>query len=347
MEADGFMPATQSGPARPASRFSPLYAVFRGCVAGFVAAWTIEILYMFLGTNIHVVAAGEVYRSARLDPPDLIRVVRQYKIRTLFNLCGCSDPEPWYKQESLATCQLDICQEDLGFSAGRLPSIYAMRRLVEALDRCDYPILIHCHRGIDRTGMASTVALLLHTDVGLAEARQQLSLRFGHLAVGRPAQIDRFFDLYQEWLRTKNLSHSSAHFRQWAVYEYCPGECRSDIALLEPHDGPLHARAGQPFGFRIRCTNMSVEPWIMQPGANAGVHMGWTLLNEKDEYLAEGRSGLFDAVVRPGEDVDLTVALPPLAVGRYHVQLDMIDEQHAWFYQTGGAEPLTVELEVQ
>jgi hypothetical protein len=341
------MPATQSGPLRPASRFSLLYAVLRVCVAGFVAAWAIEILYMFLGTNVHVVAAGEVYRCARLDPPDLKRVVRQYKIRTLFNLCGCSDPEPWYKQESLATCQLDICQEDLGFSAGRLPSVYALRRLIEALDRCEYPILIHCHRGIDRTGMASTVALLLHTDIGLPEALRQLSLRFGHLAVGRPAQIDRFFDLYQEWLRANNLTHSSAHFRQWAVHEYCPGECRCDIALLEPHDGPLHAAAGQPFGFRIRCTNTSVQPWVMQPGNNAGIHLGWTLLNDKEVYLNEGRSGLFDAVVRPGENVDLTVALPSLAAGSYHVQLDMIDEQHAWFYQTGGTEPLTLELEVR
>jgi hypothetical protein len=341
------MPATLSVPTHAAPRLSLLYAVLRGCLAGFVAAWTIEILYMFLGTNVHVVAAGEVYRCARLDPPDLIRVVRQYKIRTLFNLCGCSDPEPWYKAESLTTCQLDICQEDLGFSAGRLPSIYAMRRLVEALDRCDYPILIHCHRGIDRTGMASTVALLLHTDVSLTAARRQLSIRFGHLAVGRPAQIDRFFDLYQEWLSTNHLSHTSAHFRQWAVHEYCPGECRCVVALLEPGGGPLHEPFGQPFGFRVRCTNTSVKPWIMQPGNNAGVHMGWTLLNEKDDYLTEGRSGLFDAVVRPGESIDLTAALPPLAVGRYHVQLDMIDEQHAWFYQTGGTQPLTLELEVR
>ena len=45
---------------------------------------------------------------------------------------------------------------------------------------------------------------------------------------------------------------------------------------------------------------------------------------------------MFDAVVPPGEAVDLTAALPPLPPGRYHVQLDMIDEQHAWFYQTGG-----------
>ena len=340
------MPATLSGPVRPAPRFSLLYAVLRGCLAGFVAAWTIEILYTFLGTNVHVVAAGEVYRCARLDPADLKKVVDQYKIRTLFNLCGCSDPEPWFKQESLTTSQLDICQEDLGFSAGRLPSIFSMRRLVEALDRCDYPILIHCHRGIDRTGMASTVALLLHTDAELAEARRQLSIRYGHLAYGRPAQIDRFFDLYQEWLTTKHFSHSSDNFRQWARYEYCPGECRCDIDLLEPGKGPLHGAPGRPFGFRIRCTNTSQKPWVMQPGNNAGVHMGWTLLNEKDEYVVEGRSGLFDAIVQPGASIDLTAALPPLAVGRYHVQLDMIDEQHSWFYQTGGTEPRTLELEV-
>jgi hypothetical protein len=126
--------------------------------------------------------------------------------------------------------------------------------------------------------------------------------------------------------------------------EYCPGECRAAIELLEP---PPRATADQPFGFRVRCTNTSVEPGVMQPGANAGIHLGWTLLNDKDEYLNEGRSGLFDAVVPPGDGVDLTVALPSLAAGRYHVQLDMIDEQHAWFYQTGGTEPLTLELEVR
>ncbi len=265
----------------------------------------------------------------------------------MFNLCGCSDPEPWYKQESLATSRLDICQEDLAFSAGRLPSVFALRRLVEALDRCDYPILIHCHRGIDRTGMASTIALLLHTDTGLADARRQLSLRFGHLAVGRPAQIDRFFDLYETWLRTNNISHSPAQFRQWAVHEYCPGECRCETTLLDPSAGLLRAEAGRPFGFRVRCANTSVEPWVMQPGANAGVHLGWTLLSDNDDYLSEGRSGLFDRVVPPGDGLDLTVALPPLTAGRYHVQLDMIDEQHSWFYQTGGTEPLTLELEVR
>jgi protein-tyrosine phosphatase family protein len=339
------MPATPDDPTRPPSRFSLLYTVLRGGLAGFVVAWALELVYIFIGPNVHVVAPGAVYRSAQLGPAELKRVVERYHIRTVVNLCGCCDPLPWYLEESADTCRLGICQEDVPFSACRLPPTYSVRQLVEVLDHCDYPILIHCHRGIDRTGMASTIALLLHTDASLPEARRELSLRYGHMACGRYGNIDRFFDLYQEWL--KGRPHSPELFRQWADHEYCPGECRAAVALLEPREGPLHAAAGQPLGFRVRCTNTSVKPWVMRPGSNAGVHAGWVLFNENDECLREGRSGLFDAVVPPGGSVDLTLALPALAAGRYRVQVDMVDEQHAWFYQTGATEPLTLEVEVR
>ncbi|HVS39686.1 MAG TPA: tyrosine-protein phosphatase [Gemmataceae bacterium] len=338
------MPAAASEPSRPASRFSLLFTILRGGLAGLVASWAVELVYIFVGSNVHVVAPGAVYRSAQLGPAELERVVRQYHIRTVVNLCGCCDPESWYLQESRTTCRLGICQEDVGFSACRLPSIHSMRQLVEALDHCDYPILIHCHRGIDRTGMASAIALLLHTDAGLSEAREQLGLRYGHMAAGKYGNIDRFFDLYQEWLNGR--AHTPALFREWVAREYCPGECRAAIDLLAPRQGALTAVAGRPSGFRVRCTNTSVKPWVMQPGANAGVHLGWMLSPENVEDIREGRSGLFDAVVQPGQSVELTVALPPLQRGRYRIQLDMVDEQHAWFYQTGATEPLTLSLEV-
>jgi Tyrosine phosphatase family len=341
------MPDTPNGPTRPVSRFSLLYAVLRGCLAGLIAAVSVEAVYVFIGSNVHVAAPGAVYRCARLDPPELERVVRQLHIRTLVNLCGCSDPLPWYLEESRATCRLGICQEDLSFSAGRMPPVYGIRHLIEVLDHCDYPILIHCHRGIDRTGMACTIALLLHTDAGLAEAREQLGLRYGHLPVNRTGNIDRFFDLYQEWLDKQGKAHSPTVFRDWAMNEYCPAECRADITLLDPAERPLHMTANQPLGFRIRCKNTSIKPWVMQPGNNAGIHAGWVLLNENDQYVLEGRSGLLDAVVQPGENIDLTVALPGLNPGRYQVQLDMIDEQQAWFFQMGATQPLTLPLEVR
>ncbi len=340
------MPATPRGLQPKRSRFALLYAVLRGGLAGFIAAWAVELVWIFIGPNVHVVVPGAVYRSAQLGPAELERVVHQYHIRTVVNLCGCCDdghPESWYLEQSRTTCRLGICQEDVGFSACRLPSTNAMRQLVEALDRCDYPILIHCHRGIDRTGMASTVALLLHTDESLAEAREQMGLRYCHMPCGKYGNIDRFFDLYRDWLKGK--PHSPQLFREWVEEEYCPGECRAAVELLDKE--PLHTAPGQPLGFRVRCTNTSVKPWVMQPGANAGVHLGWMLFNESDEDIHEGRSGMFDAVVLPGSAVELTVALPPLPPGRYHVQLDMVDEQHAWFYQTGATEPLNLPLEVR
>lgn len=341
------MPDTPNGPTPPVSRFSLLYAVLRGCLAGLVAAVAVEAVDVFFGSNVHVVASGAVFRCARLDPPELEREVRQHHIRTLVNLCGCSDPLPWYLEESRATCRLGICQEDLSFSAGRMPPVNAVRHLVEILDHCDYPILIHCHRGIDRTGMASAVALLLHTDIGLAEAREQLSLRYGHLAVGRTGNIDRFFDLYKEWLKLQGKAHSSDVFRNWALNEYCPAECRAAIEVLEPREGLLRPAPNKPFGFQIRCTNTSIKPWILQAGNNAGIHAGWVLLDENDRYACEGRSGMFDAVVQPGQSIDLTVALPALSPGRYQVQLDMVDEQQAWFFQMGATRPLTLQVEVQ
>lgn len=346
-DREGPMSADPGNPPRPPRRFPLFFPVLRGCLAGLIAAAAMEVLYIFLGANVHVVADGAVYRSAQLGPDDLERVVRRYHIRTVVNLCGCCDPTPWYVQESKDTSRLGVCQEDVGFSASRLPSAQAVLQLIDVLDHSDYPVLIHCHRGIDRTGLASAVALLLHTDATPGEARRQLGLRFCHMNAGKYGSVDRFFDLYERWLAATGRAHEPAIFREWVEHDYCPGECREAIALLDPPAGPLHAAAARPFGFRVRCTNKSPESWVMQPGSGAGVHLGWVLLGEDGSPVKEGRSGLFDATVPPDGHIDLTVALPPLVRGRYQVQLDMIDEQQAWFYQSGGADPAALDLEVE
>ena len=62
--------------------------------------------------------------------------------------------------------------------------------------------------------------------------------------------------------------------------------------------------------------------------------------------MATDRAGLFDAVVEPGQGIDLTLALPALQAGRYRLLVDMIDEEQCWFFQTG-SEPLEREIEVR
>jgi hypothetical protein len=318
----------------------------RGFLAGLLLTICVHTGYILLGTNFHTVIPGDVYRSAQLSRRALERLIRSKQIRTVINLRGCCDPEPWYLDESRITNQLNISQEDLGFSAGRLPSVPTLHQLIEMLDRSEYPILFHCHKGADRTGMASAIALLLRTDTTLEEARAQLGFRFGHLAVGRTANIDRFFDLYQEWLTEHGLAHTPAVFRRWIERDYCPGECRCRLEMLDPKEHPIRLEFGQPAALRVRCHNTSIKPWRLRPGSNAGVHLSFVLSNDRDQRVAEGKAGLFEATVPPGAFIDLTIALPGhFRPGSYELRLDMVDEQHAYFLQTG-SEPLIWRLEI-
>jgi protein tyrosine phosphatase (PTP) superfamily phosphohydrolase (DUF442 family) len=303
-----------------------------------------EVGRIVVGDNFHTVVPGRVYRCAQPSGAALERIIRAHGIRTVINLRGCSVPAAWYLDECRTTHRFEVAQEDICLSAGRLPSVHEIRRLVEVLDRTEYPILFHCRRGIDRTGLAVTVFLLLHTDTSLAEARRHLSLRYGHIPLGRPANLNRFFDLYAEWLQSQDLGHSRTAFRRWAEREYCPGECRCTLELLA---APAWVRRGEPFVVRVRAHNTSIKPWRLRPGSGAGIHARCLLLDDEARAVFVERAGLFDAAVAPGESIDLTLALPAVRQpGRYLLVVDMIDEQHCSFYQVG-SEPLEQELEIR
>jgi hypothetical protein len=317
-----------------------------GLAAGALAAagWA---LYVLAGPNFHTVIPGAVYRTAQPSGPRLERLVRTYGIRTVVNLRGCCDPLPWYLEQCAVTNRLGLSQEDIPFSANRLPSVHAVRQLVEVLERSEFPILFHCHKGADRSGLASAIALLLASDTPLPAARAQVGLRFGHISLGRTGWIDAFFDLYADWLAGRGWEHTPARFRRWAVQEYCPDCCRCAFEVPPPVLSPLRVLPGLSFAFGVRCRNTSVRPWRMRPDRNAGVHAAFTLLDFRGRIVSDGRAGLFEATVAPGDSIDLTLAVhAPLTPGRYTLRVDMVDEQHAYFMQTG-SEPLSWDVEVR
>jgi len=315
-----------------------------GCVLGIVAAVGTEAYHVLIGSNFHTVLAGRVYRCAQPSGHDVERRVHDWRIRTVINLRGCCDPWPWYVDEARATHRSNVAQEDIRFSAGHLPSVDEVRRLVEALDMVEYPILLHCRRGADRTGVASAVVLLLQTPATLDQARRQLSARYGHVAVGRPAFLNTFFDLYQEYLESRGLAHAPEIFRQWAMHEYCPAECR---CTLEALGWPTSVDKDEQAIFRIRSRNISMRPWRFCAGSNAGIHGEITVLDELGVMAFAGRAGLFDAQVAPQQSIELTFVIPPIhKPGRYLVQVDMVDEQHCEFRQAG-SEVLEQDIEVR
>jgi hypothetical protein len=318
--------------------------IWRGLVIGICAALAIHAWQVWLTNNIHAVIPGRVYRSAQLSPEDLDWAVRRYEIRTVVNLRGCGNPAPWYLEEARKTHQLQVQQADIALSAGRLPSHVELRRLLRVLDETDYPILLHCYRGADRTGVAAAIVALLQPGVGFTEARRQLGLFYGHVSIGRPSRLDDFLDSYAEWLQKENLTHSHGTIREWIDHGYIPADCRCHIELV---DSSQRFRVGSQPGIRVRCRNIGTKSWRLRPGNSAGTHVDFQIWSPDGSFQGEYRAGLLEATIAPQESIDVTLPLPTLRQkGRYHLLVDMLDEQHCLFHQTG-SEPLEFEIEVQ
>src|SRR5437868_1776456 len=143
----------------------PLYRVIlRGVVVGSLLSIAVMLLNLFVGNNLHTVVSGQIYRASQMSGRALERTIQRLGIRTVINLRGPCPDMDWYRDECQATHRQGISQEDLPFSAGHLPPVPEIHQFVEVLDRTEYPILFHCYRGVDRTGLASALALLLKTD---------------------------------------------------------------------------------------------------------------------------------------------------------------------------------------
>lgn len=303
-----------------------------------LAYWAFTV---FIGANLHAVIPGQVYRAAQLSPRTLEIIVKRYGIRTIINLRGCSDTIPWYLEECLTAQRLNLNYEDIGFSAYRFPHENELCELVDVIEHAEYPIFLHCRRGADRTGLASAVALLMKTDTSLEEARRQLSIRFGHVSLGKPAHLKWFFDAYADWLNTTGQEHSPERFRHWARTEYRGGWYKCQFANFKQSE----PRVGEHIACRVVACNIGLRTWQMRPTMAAGMHLNFWVRDAQDHEVAVGHAGLLEATVPPGERIPLTFAIPPLPAGRYQLFATLENANNFHLYQTG-SEPLEVEFEV-
>jgi hypothetical protein len=189
----------------------------------------------------------------------------------------------------------------------------------------------------------SAAALLLLTEVTPDQARRQLGPRFGHIPIGPTRVMNRFLELYDEWLIANRIAHSRAAFRQWAVSDYCPDQCRGSLALL---DRPARVTIGEPLALLVRATNDSVSHWRMKPGTETGVHVRFLVFAADGKLVQGGRAGQFERSIAPHESLELTLAVAPLyQPGHYHLLADLQDRNLCAFSQFG-CDPIEFDFEV-
>lgn len=313
----------------------------------------LEAARVLVGNNRHEVLPGRVYRSNQPSPAALREFLASHEIKTVINLRGyCpGDHTPWYKEEIRATSEFGVSHEDITFSANRLPAPSELKRLVEVLDRSEYPILFHCKQGADRTGLTAALVQLLYTDATLDRARRQLWPRYGHFRFGRTAAMDEFYDRYESWLAGR--AHTPALIREWIANHYSPGPASGTLLVRDGKDA-WPAKTGQWTAVPVVARNTSGEAWEFQPGHHAGIHVEFSVYNLAGHKVHAGMAGLFRRTVKPGESIELTLAVPPIdQPGVYILHADLMDGSAAavpirqtGFYQFG-CDPLMMHLVVK
>jgi len=295
-------------------------------------AW--EVGWWLFAGNVHEVIPGRLYRGGQLAAPKLEALIHKHKIRTVLNVRGCCWPDNWYIAEADACERLGVNLQDVCFSAVHLPSRHELRRLVEVLDHAEYPIFVHCRHGSDRTGIAAMAVKLLLDGESFGSAQRQLSLRYGHVPIGKTTMLDRFMKLYADWLSANQQQHAPKHFRHWLLHEYRGGWCDAHFEKVERlFDVP---RVGKALEYSVVVRNTSSTAWQFRPLKTAGFHVTFKVMNERQNVIHEGRAGMLDALVSPGEKIRVVLTVPPIASkGLYRLQVDMIEEGHCWFHQTG------------
>lgn len=335
-------------PNRPLRRRARRWLA-RGLVLLAVVILLYEVGRVVAGSNRHAVIPGKVYRAAQPSAAQVRDSIAKNGIRTVVNLRGLCDDVDWYRAEATATSGANVSQEDITLSANTLPPPAELRRLVEVLDRSEYPLLIHCRRGADRTGLVSTMVLLLYTDATMSEARRQLLPIYGHFRFGRTAAIDDFFDKYEEWL--KHRSHTPELFRDWVLNRYCPGVARSQLAWIDPPTAAIPAL--RTHTLRVSAVNTSDTPWELKPGVFAGVHLAWAVYDADGKTIQYERTGLRFETVPPGGKTAFVLPVRALKPGRYTVTAELHDATAAGIaFRTSsfvklGDGSLVLELEVK
>jgi protein tyrosine phosphatase (PTP) superfamily phosphohydrolase (DUF442 family) len=205
---------------------------------GLALCWTFRCPW-FEG-NLGIVDAGLVFRSAQ-PTTQLPTWIRQYQLRAILNLRGGSSTDWWYEAEVKAAQTSGVSFYDFPMSATRRPTRHELLVLIDTIQSCPYPLLIHCKSGADRTGLASALYLMIRRGISPEQAEREFTLEHGHIPLGGPEHLHEPLHEYSAWLAARGLAHSPARFRDWVKREYNSPGGSEDPPPLEPGPRQRHS----------------------------------------------------------------------------------------------------------
>ena len=164
------------------------------------------LLRPWLDGNVGVVDPGRVIRAAQ-PTTGLGRLIKDHHLASILNLRGGSQSDSWYAAEVQTAASCGVSFFDLPLSATKRPSRRDLLLLIDVLDRCPYPLLIHC-KASDRTGLASAIYLMMQRGESPRQAAGTFSIFHSHVPFFGPEHLHEPLDEYARWLDAQALPHS-------------------------------------------------------------------------------------------------------------------------------------------
>ena len=181
--------------------------------ATFFLNWIDHGFLRVLWHNHDEIAPG-VFRSNH-PTEDRFRNYKAEGLKTVVNLRGASKQPPFQLEQKLCA-ELGLTLVNVPMKTYVAPSKEIFEQLFDIFDSAERPMLFHCKSGADRTGIVSA-AYLLDQGALIADARQQLSLKYIHLRGSRKGVLDEVIEAYS----SANYNNPIT-FRDWVRTDYDP-----------------------------------------------------------------------------------------------------------------------------
>ena len=169
--------------------------------------------------NHHDIGGG-MYRENQPSPKRIAEWA-EMGIKTNINLRGDS-PKGFYLLEKEACEKHGITMVDFRVYSRDTHTPETIRAAKELFESIEYPAIMHCKSGADRTGIMGVLYRHCHMGDTIEQAVEQLSFKYLHVKQGKTGMLDYFFKEYLEYSKEHDIE-----FLDWVETVYDPADVKA------------------------------------------------------------------------------------------------------------------------
>ena len=169
--------------------------------------------------NHHDIGGG-MFRENQPSPKRIAEWAKK-GIKTNINLRGDS-PKGFYLLEKEACEKHGITMVDFRVYSRDTHTPEKIRAAKELFESIEYPAVMHCKSGADRTGIMGVLYRHFHMGETIEEAMEQLKFKYLHVKQGKTGMLDFFFKDYLKYTKEHDIE-----FLEWVETVYDPADVKA------------------------------------------------------------------------------------------------------------------------